>query len=246
MYSYTKVEGEVLSDAINLPLFERFLEHCSEFWQKKTLSKAEHAHFCAQCMKFYKDKTFERVALYYRNFQTQDGTEVINGIPMPTLSSLLLSIDWDNLADGLPGRFHGDFHFENIIWSSEQKMFTFLDWRQDFGDSLTIGDIYYDLAKLLHGMIICHSLIAKDLYQVDWQYDSIDYDFHRKQILVECEQHFTDWLALQGYDVAKVKILTALIFLNIAALHHAPYSHLLYALGKFLIYRSINNKKPNI
>jgi hypothetical protein len=33
-----------------------------------------------------------------------------------------------------------------------------------------------------------------------------------------------------------VRTLTALIYLNIAALHHDPYSHLLYALGKDMLY----------
>jgi NDP-sugar pyrophosphorylase family protein len=242
MYSYAKVEGAVLSEIINLPLFQRFLEYCTVFWQKTALSEEAHTHFNEQCMKFYKDKTYERVALYYHNFQKQDGTETINGVPMPTLASLLSEIDWDNLADGLPGRFHGDFHFENIIWSPERETFTFLDWRQDFGGSLTTGDIYYDLAKLLHGMIISHPLIAQDLYQINWHNDAIDYDFHRKQTLVECEQYFISWLTKQGYDVDKVKILTAVIYLNIAALHHSPYCHLLYALGKSMIYSSLNKQ----
>ena len=56
----------------------------------------------------------------------------INDEPMPLLATLLDRIDWDNLAKGLPGRFHGDFHFENILWNSDTENFIFLDWRQDF------------------------------------------------------------------------------------------------------------------
>ena len=240
MYSYAKVIGEVLSDVISVPLFERFLAHCTTFWRVEQIKASGQEEFTAQCMKFYKGKTLERVDLFYRNFNIQDGTESINGVPMPLLKSLLDQLDWNKLADGLPGRFHGDFHFENIICSEEKQAFTFLDWRQDFGGSLTIGDIYYDLAKLLHGLIISHELIARDLYHIDWQKDAIRYDFHRKQMLVDCERHFTVWLAQQGYDVAKVQILAALIFLNIAALHHPSYSHLLYALGKSMLYRTLN------
>ena len=33
----------------------------------------------------------------------------------------------------------------------------------------------------------------------------------------------------------KVKLLTELLFLNIAALHHYPYSLFLYALGKYIL-----------
>ena len=30
-------------------------------------------------------------------------------------SRLIEKIDWRNISRGLPGRFHGDFHFENIL-----------------------------------------------------------------------------------------------------------------------------------
>ena len=40
---------------------------------------------------------------------------------------------------------------------------------------------------------------------------------------------------LRGYSLTKIRILTALIFLNIATLHHYPYSLLLYAVGKDML-----------
>lgn len=235
MYRYEKVAGRVMSEAVTLPLFDRLLTHSEGFWSRHSLDEAQAQAFRDTCMAFYRDKTQERVALFYRNFSRQDGTETINGRTMPTLASLLDRVNWTQLADGLPGRFHGDFHFENILWNADTQQFCFLDWRQDFGGDLATGDIYYDLAKLLHGLIISHELIARDLYQIDWQVDAIHFDFHRKQVLVACERYFAHWLRQSGYDVAKVWTLTALIYLNIAALHHAPYSLLLYALGKDML-----------
>lgn len=235
MYRYPKVQGKVMSEVVTPPLFEQLLEHCKLFWVNKTQASNATKDFNTICMKFYRDKTFERVALFYKNFDRQDGTESINGEPMQKLDGLLNSIDWDWLSDGLPGRFHGDFHFENILWSSATKQFTFLDWRQDFGGDLSTGDVYYDFAKLLHGLIICHELIAKDLYEVEWSSDAIYFDFLRKQVLVECERRFSAWLVAEGYDIKKVWILAALIYLNIAALHHYPYSLLLFGLGKSML-----------
>jgi choline kinase len=235
MYRYPKVKGKVMSEVVTLPLFEQLLDHCKLFWTKKTLEPTAAKDFNTACMKFYRDKTFERVALFYKNFDRQDGTESINSVPMQKLDSLLNSIDWDWLSDGLPGRFHGDFHFENILWSSATKQFTFLDWRQDFGGDLSTGDIYYDFSKMLHGLIICHEQIAKDLYEVEWTADDINFDFLRKQALVDCERHFGAWLVAEGYDKKKVWLLTALIYLNIAALHHHPYSLLLFGLGKSML-----------
>lgn len=242
MYRYPKVDGKVLSEVVTLPLFERLLEHSKLFWKKKQLSVDAAKDFRGTCMRFYRDKTFERVELFYKNFSQHDGTESINGVAMPKLDTLLNAVDWVWLADGLPGRFHGDFHFENILWNASDERFTFLDWRQDFGGDLSTGDIYYDFAKLLHGLIISHELIAGDFYSVDWQADAINYDFHRKQILVECERRFGEWLEIEGYDKKKVWVLTALIYLNIAALHHHPYSLLLLALGKTMLRNELENK----
>lgn len=245
MYRYAKVEGKVLSEVVTVPLFERLLEYSQGFWAQKTLSAVEMLSFRGTCRSFYRDKTFERVELFYKNFSRQDGAEAINGVSMPKLETLLNAVDWDWLAQGLAGRFHGDFHFENILWNAKQEHFTFLDWRQDFGGDLSKGDIYYDLAKLLHGLIISHELIARDLYSVEWRSTEIVYDFHRKQILVECERRFGEWLAGHGYDVKKVWTLTALIYLNIAALHHHPYSLLLFALGKAMLANEIKDNNEN-
>ncbi|EAT59779.1 phosphotransferase [Chlorobium ferrooxidans] len=235
MYCYSLVEGRVLSEVATLPLFDQLLRHCSSFWTRKALQADSALVFKRTCMRFYRDKTFERVELFYRNCSKQDRREPINGIPMPELGTLLHSIDWEWLADGLPGRFHGDFHFENILWDAAARKFTFLDWRQDFGGNLVTGDIYYDFAKLLHGLIISHELIAGDFYSVEWREDAIDYDFHRKQIHVECERRFGEWLEAEGYDYKKVRVLTSLIYLNIAALHHYPYNLFLFALGKAML-----------
>jgi choline kinase len=235
MYRYPKVEGRVLSKVVTLPLFGRLLEHGKAFWERKTLSAPDALAFRATCMRFYKDKTLERVALFYKNFDRQDGEAPINGLPMPRLALLLETLDWRWIADGLPGRFHGDFHFENILWNPTSHQFTFLDWRQDFGGDLATGDIHYDLAKLMHGLIVSHELIAANHFSVDWRADGITFDLHRKQILLECEQHFDHWMQAQGLDHSKVRVLTALIYLNIAALHHHPYSLLLYALGKSML-----------
>ncbi|MCK5602892.1 phosphotransferase [Candidatus Pacearchaeota archaeon] len=235
MYRYTKVEGKVLSEIVTLPLFDKLLKHSQMFWQPRVESLSGQHEFHKTCMNFYRVKTKERVELFYKTFGKVDGTETINGLKVPTLKELFDDLDWDWLAEGQAGRFHGDFHFENILYSEEDQRFTFLDWRQDFGGNLEVGDIYYDLAKLNHGLIISHELIAKNMFSVRWQGDEINYDFHRKQILVECERDFERWLKQNGYDDRKVRIITALIYLNIAALHHNPYCLLLYALGKKML-----------
>jgi aminoglycoside phosphotransferase (APT) family kinase protein len=181
------------------------------------------------------DKSLERIELFYKTFERSDHNEVINDKETELLSALLERVDWNFISHGTPGRVHGDFHFENILFDKDASNFIFLDWRQDFGGSLEVGDVYYDLAKLLHGLIVSHEIVTTNHFRITWTENEIIYDFHRKNNLVECEEYFYIWLERNGFDVKKVKIITALIFLNIAPLHHNPYSLLLFALGKSML-----------
>ena len=66
-------------------------------------------------LEFYKTKTYKRVKQYFNRFSYVDSSEIINGIKTPKLHELLDKIDWDNLSIGDAVRYHGDFHFENIL-----------------------------------------------------------------------------------------------------------------------------------
>ena len=61
---------------------------------------------------------------------------------------------------------------------------------------------------------------------------NIQFDFHRKNSLINCQSVLKDWVQSKQFSWQKVQLLTALIFLNIASLHHYPYSNLLFYLGK--------------
>ena len=98
--------------------------------------------------------------------------------------------------------------------------------RQDFSGNKFYGDIYYDLAKLMHGMIISHNVIKKNGFKIIKKNNgkniiySFNQDYKNKKII----KKFKKWIKLNGFDVNKVNTLTSLIFLNIAPLHHYPYS----------------------
>lgn len=231
MYIYKKVDGYVLSKIEDISIFKKLLDFAQTFWQKEM----PPADFKEICKKFYYDKTIERIELYYKTFNQTDKETIINGEKLPKLDEILKNINWGNIFNGTAGRFHGDFHFENILYDGKTDKFIFLDWRQNFGGIKEAGDIYYDLAKLLHGLIICHELIAQNKFNVELNGNIVNYTFDRKQILIECEKYYYNWLRDNGYDEKKVKILTALIYLNIATLHHNPYCHLLYYLGKNML-----------
>jgi aminoglycoside phosphotransferase (APT) family kinase protein len=238
-YRYRRVEGEVLSRRARATDLRRLLERCRDFWTPAVLDAAGHERFRRSCLAFYRDKTHERVARFHEGFGRRDDAREINGVATPPLAELLARVDWDALADGLPGRFHGDFHFENIL-ATEDGGFVFLDWRQDFCGDLAVGDVYYDLAKLNHGLIVNHALIDAGRYAARWDDGRLEFDFDRHQRLVDCEAELARWCAAEGFDARRVRLLTALVYLNIAALHHAPYSLMLYGLGTSLLHRELD------
>ena len=62
----------------------------------------------------------------------------------------------------------------------------------------------------------------------------------RKNNLVECQKVLFDFLQKEDYDEKKVQTLTAIIWLNMAPLHHYPFNIFLYYFGKLHLWRAIN------
>jgi len=132
-----------------------------------------------------------------------DEEEIINDQKIPPLKKMMESINWDIISKGIPVRFHGDLHFENILIcsSSDEEPFALLDWRQDFAGELLYGDIYYDFAKLLHGLIVSHELIAKDFYNVSRKINKVSYEFLQKNSMIECREYFKKYTHRKGTSV---------------------------------------------
>ena len=229
MYLYKKFEGKVFSSVNDINKFKILLNFSKKFWKKYDLENSKKREFEKFCKTFYKDKTIQRTNEFYKNFKKFDNLDYVNGKKVKRFKAMMALINWEDIYRGIPVRFHGDFHFENII--SSNNKFMFIDWRQDFGGHLEYGDIYYDLSKLLHGIIVNHSIIIQNKYEVNWNKNELNYLLKKSAFQYECEQFFYEWLNKENFDIKKVNIITALIFLNIATLHHYPYCLLLYGLG---------------
>lgn len=237
-YAYDIFPGHTFTYEMDETKFIGLLNWMKSFWVHKDLNQNELSQFKNTCTKFYKDKTYNRVDEFFMNTEHNDSESIINGVKYPSIQTLLNSIDWNSMSDGIPTRVHGDLHFENIIVGSSG--YKLIDWRQDFGGLIDYGDIYYDLAKIKHGLIMSHDVVVKELYEVSE--DLSTYSFFRKHSLVKYEKLFDEFVVENNLDLYKVNILTALIYLNVACLHHHPYSNLLICLGKTMLSETLNNK----
>ncbi|MFA4982714.1 MAG: NTP transferase domain-containing protein [Candidatus Micrarchaeia archaeon] len=245
-YAYRFVEGVPMSKVLNDTLFSEFLQWSdSNFWQKKTLSEGQKKEFKAACIDFYRTKTLKRIESFYKITTIRDREESINGYRVPKLSDILAKVDWESLTNGVPVNFHGDYFIENIIYrpgaKQDESKFVLIDWRQNFGGIVEYGDIYYDLAKLNHGIKISHEMIRKRMYDVQIDGEDVSIQYGNYNNLVDCQLLLRNFVEMKGYDYRKVEVLTALIYLNIAALHSHPYNLLLYYLGKLYLYRTLKS-----
>lgn len=238
-YKYKYTEGQLYSKAATPEDFALFLE-----WSKKklwrTTKEVSDKEFSKICFDFYYTKTVERVEKFLKSAAIRDKQDVINGESVPTVAKMLKMIDFDELCNGEQSSFHGDFILDNLL--KTKTGYVLLDWRQNFGGLLQSGDIYYDLSKLNHNLTVNHEIINRDLFTIDIKKEGITCDILRKENLVQCQRVLFQFLEKNGYDQRKVKILTAIIWLNMSPLHHHPFDLFLFYFGKLNLWRAINNK----
>ena len=127
------------------------------------------------------------------------------------------------------------FHNENIL--SDGLNYTLIDWRQNFTEQeLEYGDVYYDLAKFQHGLLVSHPIVHSGLFSVEYLAEAnVKFEIHQSSRLLEVNRLFEDWLVTNCYCRSRVRLLTALIYLNIAVLHDQPYGQFLFFYGRFLL-----------
>jgi thiamine kinase-like enzyme len=239
MYLYAKVEGQVLSSVVNQAVFQNFLTYLEGFFDQPIESTFTTKEFNEKCYGFYHDKTLERVEQYLTRFNLTDGVVCVNGRKIMPIFNQLENLDWESICNGIPSNFHGDLHFENILVQPNES-FKFLDWRQNFAGCLDLGDRYYDLAKLLHGMIVPHQSVHDEQYSISLEGQNTTIDIRIPGEYELIRKSYWEWLTINNFNVGKVYNLTALVFLNIAALHHEPYCHFLYHLGRYMLDKGID------
>ncbi len=247
-YCYKKIEGQTLYNVLNIQLVNDFLQWLKlRLWQKVKLDKSQKEAFEKACQRFYKDKTLQRLKMFYEKTHLEDGWSNINGISIPPLNDLLGQLDWDYITQGIPSHFHGDLQFDNVLVTRDEKnnlpKFILLDWRQDFAGQLEAGDLYYDLAKLYGGVTLSYQLIKKGKFSFDMSGSSVYYNFFVPNDLLEAKEEYELFLTRNNFDLKKVKTLAALIFLNMSPLHHDPFDRMLYFMGKHLLYKVVKPQR---
>ena len=227
-FIYNYVEGYNLSNS-NDP--SRILSFLS--WAKNYLWGAGLGDFDEDitklCNQFYVDKTCERLELFQQTRGIRNSTIVINGKYIKSVEELLEMAFTVVLEDLRPSKFHGDLILDNILL--KDSVFTLIDWRQDFAGSLELGDLYYDLAKLNHSFYVNHDLVNRNLFKFQEKNGRVVVEILIKDSLITMRDLFVKWIKNNKLNQKKIEVLTGLIWLNMAPLHHHPFDLFLYHYG---------------
>ncbi len=245
LYVYEKVHGKMLSETLDTLIFSKLFYEMNAIWltdNYSTLANTAIDRIITASMDFYKTKTENRLGSFLKRFEIVDKSEIINGVITPSMRYLLNKIDWAWLTETIVvGGFHGDFHCENIVDTGNGN-FVLLDWRQNFGEkNYMLGDVYYDLAKFYHGLIVPHSMIYRGEYEAKrLENGELRVDVNRPNRFVETTAEFESWVAAKGFSMKKIRILAALIYINSSALHEHEYAVFLYYFGRYQLQKVYN------
>ncbi len=195
-----------------------------------------HESYGDYCNKFYLNKTEDRIKLfiskygdkyYYQKFKINDKLCL-------SVEEIFSKIDFSILTNTLfYQNFHGDLQFDNIIYDHKKELFYYIDWRESFGGNTNEGDIYYDLSKLYGGCLIPYDKMKYD-NNIKFKEGSfvVNYDYDISENLIEFKHVYEKWLRVNNFDLNKIKLITALIFINMSPLHDDKF-------GKMLWFKSI-------
>jgi hypothetical protein len=219
------IKGTLLSEATEYGEVRRLLEWAStSLW----VDPKTDPSFRETCVSFYRDKTMDRL----KHLRVVD-KPIVNGLTVGYLPALLDRVPFSDLSTETFYKFHGDFILDNIIKTGDQ--FALLDWRHEFGTEIQRGDMYYDLAKLRHNIILNHKNITNGLFKIH-EGDKVVVDLKCNYILVRQLEEFDEFVVRKHLDLRKVKILMSLIWLNMAPLYTGKLQVFLFFFAKFNLF----------
>jgi hypothetical protein len=189
------------------------------------------------CQEMYENKTRSRVAKFLKQHLDVDQINSVNGITVKPVQLYLDNFPWEYInSSAVPSdKFHGDVQPENIIVTPDGRV-VFIDWRDSFAGNTDVGDMYYDLGKLWHDLIVSNQKILQKRYSVIITGDSAQISIELKENLLEAMRTMRHYCLEKNLDWTKVETLGALQYLTIACLYNDKgFASFLFLLGKLCL-----------
>jgi thiamine kinase-like enzyme len=207
-------------------MFDRML-----FWLHNEVWQLSSQPIELAARDFYMNKTLKRIDLFKQRYPELPQVCYVDGVAVKSYDHYLERIDWNYLAQtARAGYTHGDLQFDNVILSPQGR-FKCIDWRQDFGGIVEYGDIYYDLAKLMGGLIINYSKIKQHMFGFEQDGDRVTLSVPHIDNWAIYQAKLKKYVVNNDLDYDKIRLLVPIIFWNMAPLHTQPFDLFLWYLG---------------
>lgn len=223
---YDFCEGETLYSFNNPVMFNELLS-----WLKNNVWVESKTDIKKQSLEFYKNKSLLRINKFLEKYPTLPSVNFVDGVAVKDYKFYLNNIKWDRLADTALAVFtHGDLQFDNIIITKKGE-FKIIDWRHEFAGLVMEGDLYYDLAKLMGGLIINYADIKNHNFNIEMEHNVATLSIPNVDHIEVYQEKLKQFILDNKLDYQKVKTLVPIIFWNMAPLHSAPFDIFLWYLG---------------
>jgi molybdopterin-guanine dinucleotide biosynthesis protein A len=232
-------DGPLLSHCLNYSTCRAFLAWAAaHVWRHAAVDAAA---FAAAVRAFYHAKTLQRLHLFLERFPTdsEQHTIAINGLPCHGARALVAALPDAFFSAALPSTYHGDLHADNIICT--QNEYRLIDWRHAFASMTDVGDRYYDIGKFLHTLELSVQTMAAGNYAISGAASRVCIAHRMDWRELDAYDAFWDFVARHGYDARRIRIVDALIYLNMAPLYAEPMARYLYFLGRYLLQRAVTS-----
>ena len=243
LLSYDYIHGELLSEKSDQDSINKLLNYFKYQSDKVNNKDINRKSFEEDCNSMWFEKLYSRVETFNQDMVNLDKINSINGIKICPLNELLNKIDKEKfLQSCIPCFFHGDPSPENILFDKHGNL-RMIDPRPLFGKSIEIGDLFYELAKLDHALIVNGSIIRSGKYGFNVENGKTAHIWIN---LKKGSQFFRDCLydfcQNQNISTDMLMLSTALTLLSICTVHtNDYYNKFLLLSGKFLLARTLNN-----
>ena len=224
--AYDLFPGQTLYQRNHHVIFDRLL-----FWLHNEVWKLSDHELVTPALNFYMNKTLQRIDMFLKRYPNLETVNYVDGVAVKDYRHYLNQINWVALASTCRvGYTHGDLQFDNVIVSPMNE-FKIIDWRQDFGGVVEVGDIYYDLAKLSGGFIINYAKIKHHNFNFEQDGDAVTLSIPNIDNILVYQTKLKKYIIDNNLDYNKVQQLIPIIFWNMAPLHTAPFDKFLWYLG---------------
>jgi hypothetical protein len=229
-YAYNNLGNLMINESFDSDTWHKIFSFILKFFNnagsyKHTLDGTN------DCRLMYIDKTETEYFKLINNFSYFKLFEDTNSVYLNGTELKTFKVIWPKLKQYIEKTclsktltfIHGDMCFSNILYGknpiNNDIVLKFIDPRGSFGNTKIYGDIYYDLAKIMHSCDGKYEYIITDNFELIDNNVNFKLNFH-KQDSTDIKNVLDKIILQHKFNNTKILLLQGLIFIGMCARHY--------------------------